>query len=83
MIRDKTLELFSANWNCNRDRPSFVKYGNEQIMLGRGVNILGFNESLKLITTYDCCIDDYARPLQLKLKELYDSQEYDYLIFII
>lgn len=82
MIRDKTLELFSANWNCNRDKPSFVKYGNEQIMLGRGVNILGFNDSIKLIMTYDCCIDDYARSIQLKLKELYDGQEYDYLIFI-
>jgi len=82
MIRKTTLELFSANWNCNRDKPSFVKFSDKLIKLGRGFNILGFSDHPKLIITFDSCMDDHTRTIQLKLKQLYDNPEYEYLIMI-
>lgn len=78
-----SIELFSANWVCNIQKPSFVRFGETVMFLNRGFNLFGVKDNnLSFLTSYDSCVEDYAADIQKYTKNIYDKNEYDYIIFI-
>lgn len=82
-IPNKTLELFSANWCCNFQKPSFVKLGDTYFNLIRGYNILLIKDGQLIYDrAYDSCVNDCSFGMQKYIKQLIDDHYYDYLIMI-
>ena len=82
-MTNKTLELFSANWCCNFQKPSFVKLGDTYFNLLRGYNILLIKDGqIFYDRAYDSCINDCLFGIQKYIKQLYDDQYYDYFVLI-
>ena len=80
---DNTLEIFSANWVCNYQKPSFIKIGKQVINLSRGYNLVGLKDkTLTILKYFDTCIEDFSVDIQKYVKEIYDKQEYDYLLIM-
>jgi hypothetical protein len=82
-IRDRTLEIFSANWVCNYQKDSYVKLNEQHVKLCRGFNVLGLKGNvLSHLYFFDTCIEDFSVDMQKRVKEIWDKKEYDHLIII-
>jgi hypothetical protein len=84
-IIENTIEIFSANWNVNGGKQSFVKLGNNNIFLQRGYNLFGIkNNTIHLLEIFDGFFDDWSETMQTYIKKIYDTQtsKYDYIIMV-